>query len=183
MIKRSLLNQENQWNLSFKNLDNTNKSTQNFRGSSSSFQTIKITWKNNSKKLSNQKMSTYHNFLNNTTLNFNITRNLINKFRKRVNNKVLKLSNWKVNFKWLKINSKKLKEIPLHLKRILMIQKIKKSNLNKLLRPEINKFLLFKLNFLPQGKVSSRQNNRLNLSLKRPDKSCKKQEMIFNRKN
>lgn len=64
-----------------------------------------------------------------------------------------------------------------------MIQKIKKSNLNKLLRPEINKFLLFKLNFLPQGKISSRQNNRLNLSSKRPDKSCRKQEMIFNHKN
>lgn len=183
MIKRSLPNQGNQWNLSCKNLDNTNKSTQNFRGSSSSFQTIKITWKNNSKKLSNRRMSTYHNFLNNTTLNFNITRNLIDKFRKKVNNKVLKLLNWKVNFKWLKINSKKLKEILLHLKRILTIQKIKKSNLNKLLKIEINKFLLFKLNFLHQDKVSSRQSNRLNLSLKRPEKSCRKQEMIFNRKN
>lgn len=60
---------------------------------------IKITYKNNLKKLFNQKMSTYHNYQNNMVLRFNITKNSIDKLMKRANNKVPELFNQKVNLK------------------------------------------------------------------------------------
>lgn len=125
----------------------------------------------------------YHNSQNNTVLNFNIIKNSTNKLNKRASNKVLKLLSCKVNFKWLKINFKKLKEFLQLLKRILMTQKIKKNNSNKLLRQEINKFWPFKLNFLLQDKTLSLLNNQRNLSFKRQGNNWRKQEMNFNHKS
>lgn len=125
----------------------------------------------------------YHNSQNNTVLNFNIIKNSTNKLKKRASNKVLKLLSCKVNFKWLKINFKKLKEFLQLLKRILMTQKIKKNNSNKLLRQEINKFWPFKLNFLLQDKTLSLLNNQRNLSFKRQGNNWRKQEMNFNHKS